>query len=41
MTMEVRCPMCGSFAVRGTCNGCNLPFCENHLFRHRQCKEGR
>jgi len=41
MTMDLRCPMCGSFAVKGECNGCHLWFCEEHLYRHRRCKEGR
>jgi len=41
MTMDARCPMCGSFAVKDACSGCNYWFCQEHLFRHRRCKEGR
>lgn len=41
MPYDVRCPMCGSYAIREICKGCGLPFCGNHMFRHRNCKEGR
>lgn len=39
--MELQCPMCGSHAVKGSCDGCNLWFCEEHMYRHRQCSHGK
>jgi len=38
---SIRCPMCGSYAVKGECNGCGYWFCIDHMYRHRECKEGR
>src|SRR3972149_2966214 len=37
----IRCPMCGSYAIKDICRGCRLPFCMSHIFRHRNCKEGK
>lgn len=41
MPYDMRCPMCGSYGIKDICNSCGLPFCINHIFRHRNCKEGR
>ncbi len=41
MGWSVQCPMCGAQGNLNPCKGCNLWFCGNHLFRHKQCKEGR
>jgi len=40
MPMEMQCPMCGKRAVE-SCSGCNFWFCDDHLYRHRKCKEGK
>lgn len=39
--MDLQCPMCGSLAVKGSCDGCKMWFCTEHLYRHRQCSHGR
>lgn len=39
--MDIQCPMCGSLAVKESCKGCNMWFCVEHLFRHRQCSQGK
>ena len=40
MPMEMQCPMCGKRAVE-SCGGCNFWFCNDHLYRHRRCSDGK
>lgn len=36
----VKCPMCGGVA-NGSCKGCEYWFCQEHIYRHNNCQEGR
>jgi len=41
MGFHVQCLMCGALGSLNQCRGGEYWFCGEHLFRHRNCKEGK
>lgn len=37
----VKCPVCGYPANAGGCKACGMWFCKEHIYRHKNCEEGR